>query len=58
MPQEDIPDLQHAPEQWKQAFKALKAYAQATALSKVIVQGATATLEPTPEGIVVRITVP
>jgi hypothetical protein len=55
---EEPPDLKNAPEKWKQAFAQLKAYAKATGLSKVIVKGATVTKEETPDGIVVRITVP
>jgi hypothetical protein len=52
------PDLEHAPDKWKQAFKQLKAYAQATSLAKIIVKGATVTFKETPEGIIVTITVP
>jgi hypothetical protein len=57
MPSEP-PDLTHAPPQWKAAFKALKAYAKATGIAKIIVKGATVTLEESPHGIIVRITVP
>lgn len=52
------PDLEHAPEKWKVAFRQLKAYAQATGLAKVIVKGATVTMKESPDGIIVEITVP
>ena len=60
------PDLEKAPQKWKQAFKALKEYAVATGLSKVIVtvrrsDGATVPaqvdMEQSDGGIIVRITV-
>jgi hypothetical protein len=61
------PDLEHAPPKWKAAFKALRDYAVATSISKVIVQGKSAAggmvsaqvdMEQSENGLVIRITFP